>query len=128
MSVEVGRYLLSIISRANHRTSEITTSAIGGESRDIFSHLVQVLQIAKEEITYHLAATLHLATLTLHILLILLLPFLHVLNLHPASLTAVLHKLLEVSLNLVVHIQGAVAILGKQSETCRALQILHADV
>ena len=127
MAVEVGRYLLRIIHRTDDRAVAVTARTVGSESGDILSHLVHVLQITEEEVTQGSTALAELATLSTNVLLILLSPVLHVLNLNPASFTAILHELLEISLNLVAHIKRSVAILGKQAQASRTAQILETD-
>ena len=128
MAVEVGRYFLGIIDRADNGTPVITTRTVSSESGDILSHLIHVLQVTEEEITYQFATLAQLASFALHVFLVFLGPVLHVLDLNPTCLTAVLHELLEISLNLVRSIKCSVTILGEQSQTGRTAEILQADI
>ena len=128
MTVEVGRYFLGIIDRADNGTSVITARTVSSELGDILSHLIDVLQVTEEEVTYQFATIIQFASFALHVLLVFLGPVLHVLDLNPTSLTAVLHELLEISLNLVRSIKCSVTILGEQSQACRTAEILQADI
>ena len=52
----------------------------------------------------------------------------HVLYLNPTCLTAVLHELLEVSLNLIGSVECAVSVLREQAEACHFLKITQLSV
>ena len=128
MAVEVGRYFLGIIDRTDHRAVTVSASTIGSEASQVLSNLVDVLQIGKNGIIDPHTNLLNLVSLSLDMYLILLGKILHILNLNPTGFAAVLHKLLEVSVQFIVSIKSAVAILGIQTEAASISKVFQLGV
>ena len=130
MAVEVGRYFLCVIHRTDNRTVTVSAGAIGSEASQVLCNLVDVLQVFEDSVVNALANLLNFLSFTFDVQLVFFGEVLHILNLNPTGFAAVLHKLLEISVQLIGSIKRTVAILGIKPEAasiCKIFQLRISD-